>query len=60
MIGNSKDEHSMIDQVPQDFLNPWQLATPGQGSINVAPPHDDDIPLGVESDVQHLEIEVKA
>lgn len=59
MADIDNDEHSMIDQVPQDFVNPWQFATLGQGSTDVASSDDYDIPLGVESDIQHLEIEAK-
>ncbi len=60
MMDNNNDEHGLVDQVLQDFVNPWQAADLEESNAEAAPFDDDGIPLGVESDVQHLKIEDQA
>ncbi len=53
---DNNDEHSSVDQVPQDFVSPWQVVTTSHASTSNEELSADDIPLGVESDIQHLDI----
>lgn len=55
-----KDEHSLIENVAADSLNPWR-------ELHVEPPRPTgdegqygEVPLGVESDIQHLVRNTKA
>lgn len=59
MNDNNNDEHSLIDQVPQDFVNPADLKSATTNIAKELSAAVDDVPLGVESDVQHLDLESK-
>lgn len=61
MIDDS-DEHGTIHQVPQDLIEIWQYDDAEKVEATMAHPsvHGEEIPLGVESDIQHLELGAKA
>ncbi|MBL1294378.1 MAG: hypothetical protein COB61_010975 [Thiotrichales bacterium] len=59
MIDNNKDEHSLVDQVPQDFVNPVEIVMPTAALVGGELLVADDVPLGVESDIQHVDLEPK-
>ncbi len=56
MTDNNNDEHSLVDQAPQDFVSPWQAVATSRHSTNNEEFGPGDVPLGVESDIQHLDL----
>lgn len=59
MSDNNKDEHSLVDQVPQDFVSPVKIAMPTAASVDGESLAADDVYLGVESDIQHVDLGTK-
>lgn len=53
---DNNDEHSLVDQVLQDFVSPWQAVAMSNHCTNNEEFSADGIPLGVESDIQHLDL----
>ncbi|MBL1432438.1 MAG: hypothetical protein COB94_003190 [Gammaproteobacteria bacterium] len=53
---DNNDEYGMVDQVPQDFVNPVQVAATISRVMGNEQMDFEDIPLGVESDVQHVDL----
>ncbi len=59
-MNDNNDEHTLVDHVQQDASLPWQIAEPKRESLATEQSSStvgEEVPLGVESDIQHLHLE---